>query len=1055
MSPEALKHGAFINERSYPQLNARPASELLDYWKKYFSDDGELLDGALHTLSNINSDHLSSLYEEDYSPDVDDEWVRLSRELFEQSWKRVTLPEPLEQTSEKQVPFFNFFKPFLKLALLELTRSLGSKDLNRSLLEAPLYQLTQTLFQISHKTLILELNVARVSDQLQGETSEEGYTYYTETLINDSAYINSFYTEYPTLVRLLLTKVGYWAVHVSEILTRVKEDREALSDELNNGRDLGEVVHIGLGLGDAHHKGKGVALIAFEHGKVVYKPRSLAIDTRYHSFIHWLNRQHASKYDFYELKVVERKNYGWTEFISYNDCHSPEAIQRFYVRMGNLLALLYVLDAVDFHYENLIAHHEYPVPVDLEPLFHQAVHPSIQAVTAAEKATQVLERSVKSTGILPVQLYFAGNDENKGVDLSGLGGKDKQSSPFKVSQIVQRSSDRMKIEKDYFQMSAEKNNPKLDGKNVNTVDYLDAIKEGFQECYAWIAGNKAAVKEQLSSFFDVNARFILRPTNQYGRLMDQSCHPDFLRNSLARDIFLHRLYINTPEKNEFDRVVQSEKSEMLQGDIPYFYSKIGEPHLYLNDESRIDGYFEESAFERVMKKIDQLSSRDCEAQLNVIHMSILAGNARHDKENSEVKLSKPMDPSFLNEHFLKEAERIGEYILSKAITGKNGDETDYCWISTVVEGSDELRWRIIPAGLDLYNGNTGIALFFAYLGELTKREDFKQAGYTTLVSVRKAFDQLDADQPFSIGAFEGLGGCIYGLNQLAELWEDGSLRKAVNQSLEKLIARIPDAEESDVIGGLAGTLGIFLSVYETNGNLRALEGAERCAEKIINEAEHFGDGIAWRSTVTNHPYTGFAHGTSGIAAMLGRLYAITGRRSLHKAIQQTLTFDRQNYVESEKNWRKKRGEDDFNVAWCHGAPGILLSRLMLKRDGYHDPELDIEIEQALETTLDAGFGNNHSLCHGDFGQIEILETAAEILNDDDLKTKARSAAQQVFKTIQTKGWDRGSSRGAETFGLMIGLAGYGYGMLNQYAPDCLPSIMKLQNPISIQASAGI
>ncbi|ALX48801.1 hypothetical protein AOX59_09345 [Lentibacillus amyloliquefaciens] len=759
MIPEELKYAAFINERLYSKLDACPDSDLVGYWEKYFNQDRRVLNQSLHSLSDINSHYLNSLYEEDFSIDMhNDEWGRLSRDFFQQTWKPVILPKSLVKSNEKQVPFFNFFKPFLKLAMKELSQTLGHKNLKLSLLTDPLNHLTQTLFQISHKTLILELNVARVSNQLQGETSEEGYTYYAETLLKDNEYLNNLYTEYPALVRLILTKVGYWATHVGEIFTRVDEDRESLTNELNNGCDLGEITNIGLGLGDAHQKGKGVALIEFEHGKIVYKPRSLAIDTRYQRLVHWLNLQNATTYDFYEFKVIEKRNYGWAEFISYSDCYSLEALQRFYVRMGGLLALLYVLDAVDFHYENLIAHHEYPIPIDLEPLFHQAVHPSMKAVTAVEKASQVLERSVKSTGILPVQLYFAGNDENKGVDLSGLGGKDKQSSPFKVSQIVQKQSDRMKIEKDYFQMSSEKNNPKLKGEDVNIVDYLDEIKTGFDECYRWMADNKDAVKQYLTSFFDVNARFILRPTNQYGRLMDHSYHPDFLRNSLARDIFLHRLNINTPDKKEFERAVQFEKSEMLLGDIPYFYTKIGEPHLYSSEGSLIADYFEESAFERVMKKIDQLSNKDCDAQINVIHMSVLAGNARHDMENSEVDLSKPADPYFFNPYFLKEAERIGDYILSKVIAGNNEGETDYCWISTVVEGSDELRWRIIPAGLDLYNGNAGVALFFAYLSELTGREDFKQTAYTTLVSVRKAFHQLNTDEHFNIGAFEGVGG---------------------------------------------------------------------------------------------------------------------------------------------------------------------------------------------------------------------------------------------------------------------------------------------------------
>ena len=39
---------------------------------------------------------------------------------------------------------------------------------------------------------------------------------------------------------------------------------------------------------------------------------------------------------------------------------------RFYRRQGALLALLYALEATDFHAENLIASGEFPVLIDLE-----------------------------------------------------------------------------------------------------------------------------------------------------------------------------------------------------------------------------------------------------------------------------------------------------------------------------------------------------------------------------------------------------------------------------------------------------------------------------------------------------------------------------------------------------------------------------------------------------------------------------------------------------------------------------------------------------------------
>ncbi len=71
--------------------------------------------------------------------------------------------------------------------------------------------------------------------------------------------------------------------------------------------------------------------------------------------------------------MADRGAYGWTEFVEAQACDTPEQVQRFYERQGGYLALLYFLEATDFHLENLIAAGEHPVLVDLEALFHPRV----------------------------------------------------------------------------------------------------------------------------------------------------------------------------------------------------------------------------------------------------------------------------------------------------------------------------------------------------------------------------------------------------------------------------------------------------------------------------------------------------------------------------------------------------------------------------------------------------------------------------------------------------------------------------------------------------------
>jgi hypothetical protein len=89
------------------------------------------------------------------------------------------------------------------------------------------------------------------------------------------------------------------------------------------------------------------------------------------------------------------------------------------------------------------------------------------------------------------------------------------------------------------------------------------------------------------------------------------------------------------------------------------------------------------------------------------------------------------------------------------------------------------------------------------------------------------------------------------------------------------------------------------------------------------------------------------------------------------------------------------------MQWCHGAPGIGLARLNSHQD---DPQFETEIEAALHTTLNRGFGNNHSLCYGDLGNIELLLQASQKLNSGYWQAQVNSVSRQILDGIIQHGW---------------------------------------------------
>jgi lantibiotic modifying enzyme len=101
---------------------------------------------------------------------------------------------------------------------------------------------------------------------------------------------------------------------------------------------------------------------------------------------------------------------------------------------------------------------------------------------------------------------------------------------------------------------------------------------------------------------------------------------------------------------------------------------------------------------------------------------------------------------------------------------------------------------------------------------------------------------------------------------------------------------------------------------------------------------------------------------------------------------------------------------------------------------------------ALATTLARGFGKNHCLCHGDLGNVELLLEAGRRLGAPEWTEKAYRIAGGVLADIASSGWRLGMPRGAEPPGLMVGLAGIGYGLLRLADPDAVPSVLLLAGP---------
>ena len=403
-----------------------------------------------------------------------------------------------------------------------------------------------------------------------------------------------------------------------------------------------------------------------------------------------------------------------------------------------------------------------------------------------------------------------------------------------------------------------------------------------------------------------------------------------------------------------------------------------------------------------------------------------------------------------NQCKLEAARAVGNRIKLLMLRG----EYDVSWIGLTL--TPQNHWSLVSLGMDLYGGIPGIAIFLAYLGKIANERNYTILAQAALTTIQHQVKQTPYDMT-SIGAFDGWGGIIYTLVHLGTLWNQTELLAEAEELVELFQKLIKQDKLLDVIGGAAGFIGSLLSLYYCKPSDRILAAALQCGDHLIAHAKSMDLGIGWHTKIpATEPLTGFSHGAAGIAWALLELSALTGEERFRTVALEAIAYERSLFCPELGNWpdlRKfantvltnKNNRQNCMTAWCHGAPGIGLARLRCL-PYLDDREIKAEIDTALKTTLKQGFGHNHSLCHGDLGNLELLLQASLTFNDSHLKAQVDRFTAIILESINKHGWLCGVPLGVETPGLMTGLAGIGYQLLRLAEPERVPSVLVLEPP---------
>ncbi|MBO4205382.1 type 2 lanthipeptide synthetase LanM family protein [Micromonospora echinofusca] len=956
---------------------------------------------------------------------------------------RVAVPaDPPPPSTDWQAAFAVPLRPFVDVAV---DRLLDTADRlpppHRVDLAAVTRQfatrLSRRLVTISARTLVAELHTRRAAGQLAGTDGRARFADFVAQLTGPAG-LAGLVDGYPVLARLLAQTSRSAADAGAELLSRFTADRADLTRTLLPGADPGPLVAVDGDRGDSHDGGRSPAILHFADGRrVVYKPRDLAAETAFRAFLDWLGAR-SPELGLTAPAVLLRPGYGWTGYVDPRPLTSVARARTFYRRQGVLLALLHALHATDMHYENVIAHGDMPVAVDVETLFHP---PSTDPAGTGDPAADLLGASVHRTGLVPLIVV---GDEGI-MDLSGLGGDRGATAPTGTVDWADPGTDRMRLTRRAVTFPGGLNRPRIGDTDLDPAAYRDALRDGFRRAYTTISAHLPAFRALVESCADVETRLVVRPTSAYQHLLDGSTHPDVLRDGLDRDRLLGVLWAGLAGTPALARFPAREVVALWAGDVPLFRTSPGSGEVRAAGDPRPVVRLPRSGLDTVREKLDAWGPADCRQQEWIVAATLATRHPATDAHHAG-STTHPVDGRPATAERLTDAAReIGDTLLARAVPGP--DRVNWLGLELV----DDRQWLVLPMGAGLAHGYLGVALFLAQLTDLTGIGRYADTARRALGAVPRLYDLLAARPELvaaiGCGGLSGLGGIAYGLARLATLLDDPELARYAGTAVDLARAAVeparnavdPAGTAAGWVDGTAGCLAAMSAVHVELGTTAAADLATTCADRLTelvgSDADPVGSGAA-------PAVTGFAVGPAGIGWALDR-YAATGagdptrytraaRRALRTAV--AATVDRR----------------PVPTGWCTGAAGLVPAAY--RAAGPVAPPGTTVADLATRPLLD-----DLSLCHGELGVADTLVGltgtgagaggGADPPGDGDDADPATLAAARyagILGALARSGPRCATPDGVPTPGLLTGLAGIGYGLLRIAAPGRVPSVLLLE-----------
>ena len=380
--------------------------------------------------------------------------------------------------------------------------------------------------------------------------------------------------------------------------------------------------------------------------------------------------------------------------------------------------------------------------------------------------------------------------------------------------------------------------------------------------------------------------------------------------------------------------------------------------------------------------------------------------------------------------FLAVATEIGESLLRDAIWVH-----DRCtWLGPDMTAATDLAgarpFRVV--GPDLYDGLGGIALFLAELHRVQDEPNLARAARGAAIEAVRRVGEVRP--PLRLGLYSGCPGIALAAVRVGLAIRDEEVIRRGHRLARRISTDLRSGSQFDLVNGMAGGILAMLELSRLLDDAALAAWAVRMGDALIRRGIRRDSGLAWQAPGIKgeQPLTGLSHGAAGAALAFLELFARTKESRFRRAAELAFAYEHRWFDPRAGNWADLRvGRQGFMVAWCHGAPGIGITRaraVQVLGDERWAGEAEIALrttEATLRESLAVG-GEDFSLCHGIAGEAEVLLAAARS------EGSAVSAADAGLRSYRERAlWPHGSAP-SESPGLMLGRAGIGWFYLRMY-----------------------